>query len=46
MSTNNETVRVERSEAKLREVETLQIQFVVALRLRAFGATLSANGFW
>src|SRR5690348_6797516 len=33
------TVRVERSGAKLREVETL-----FALRLRAFGTTLSANG--
>ena len=43
-SPTNETVRVERSEAKLREVETPRAQRA-ALRLRAFGAALSANGY-
>jgi hypothetical protein len=52
-STNNETVRAESfdklgtgymSEAKLREVEAPEIPHPMALRLRAFGATLSANG--
>ncbi|MBN8736188.1 MAG: NIPSNAP family protein [Xanthomonadales bacterium] len=41
---NKDTVRVERSEAKLREVEIPEIPDRMALRLRAFGATLSANG--
>src|SRR6185437_10442307 len=39
----SKTVRVERSGAKLREVETLSPS-APALRLRAFGATLWANG--
>src|SRR5690348_11153678 len=40
-----ETVRVERSEARLREVETPEVPRHMALRLRASGATLSANGY-
>jgi hypothetical protein len=52
LSINDETVRAEPfvcaqdrlREAKLREVETPEIPHRMALRLRAFGATLSANG--
>ena len=53
LSINDEAVRVEPlrqaqdklREAKLREVETPEIPYRMALRLRAFGATLSANGY-
>lgn len=44
-SANDATVRVERSEAKLREVETAGMPQRRALRLRAFGATLNAYGY-
>jgi hypothetical protein len=45
LAANSKTVRVERSEAQLREVETPETHLFASLRLRACGTTLSANGY-